>query len=379
MLASTSTGMSDSRRLVLIASVLVLIVFLLVVVSPNGGRVLGGAAGAGTTTAQLLRGPLKTVWGESSRMELKIGIVADLDQMSKVEGSHKPQWKSIFKKGTIKRYRNQGQISYDIEWEPDKEILGLLGEEGRGMEFSELVTYMGKLFTVDDRTGVVYELTQNMKAIPRHILMEGDGENAKGQKSEWATEKDGLLYIGSFGKEYVNSDGTIKNRWNMWVSVVDPFGRVTHEDWTDKYEVLRKATGASWPGYMIHEAIAFDQINRRWVVLPRRVSPDMYDEKTDERKGSNLVLILDEDFTRVERKFAVGPHIPLRGWSTFKFQPGSNNDVVVAVKTEEEENKQTGKSQQRSFITVFRLSDGAELMEQTPIPGPYKFEGLEFL
>jgi soluble calcium-activated nucleotidase 1 len=312
-------------------------------------------------------------------MELKVGIVADLDQMSKIEGAHKPQWKSIFKKGTIKRYRNQGQISYDIEWELDREIVGILGEEGRGMEFSELVTYHGKMYTVDDRTGVVYELTQDLKAIPRHILMEGDGENAKGQKSEWATEKDGLLYIGSFGKEYVNNDGTIKNRWNMWVSVVDKFGRVTHEDWTDKYEVLRKATGASWPGYMIHEAIHFDEINRRWVVLPRRVSGDAYNEKTDERMGSNLVLILDENFTRVEKKFAVGPAIPLRGWSTFKFQPGSNNDIIVAVKTEEEENKKTGMSMQRSFITVFRISDGAELMEQTPIPGGYKFEGLEFL
>lgn len=364
----------DVRRVLTVAGALAIILFVLYYISPRHR-----ATSPSDTTVTLRRGPLSTVWGESTRMELKIGIVTDLDQMSKIETAQKPQWRSYFKRGTIKRFRNQGQVSYDIQWEPDKEIVGVLGEEGRGMEFSELVTYQGKLLTVDDRTGVVFEITPELKAIPRHILMEGNGETSKGQKNEWATEKDGLLYVGSFGKEYVNSDGTIKNKWNLWVSVIDKNGKVWHEDWTDKYEVLRKATDASWPGYMIHEAIEFDPINRRWVVLPRRVSSDMYDEKTDERKGSNLVLILDEDFTRVERKFAVGPAIPLRGWSTFKFQPGSNNDVIVAVKTEEEENKKTGVAAQRSFITVFRLSDGAELMEQTPIPGSYKFEGLEFL
>lgn len=188
------------------------------------------------------------------------------------------------------------------------------------------------------------------------------------------------MYIGSFGKEYVNQDGTIKNRNNLWVSIIDENGAITHEDWTKKYDVLREATSATWPGYMIHEAIRFDEINRKWVVLPRRVSSDKYDEKLDERRGSNLVLILDEDFTRVERKFPVGPMIPLRGkalirktnqtitnthailgWSSFEFFPKSKNDIVVALKTEEEENKVTGKAFQRSFITVFRLSDGEEV------------------
>lgn len=55
--------------------------------------------------------------------------------------------------------------------------------------------------------------------------------------TEWATVKDNKLYIGSFGKEYVNQDGTIKNRWNLWVSVIDAHGGVAHEDWTERYEV----------------------------------------------------------------------------------------------------------------------------------------------
>lgn len=372
----TSRSLIESRRLSLLAAALFLFALVVLLWSPFPPN-----TNSATALAQsYLRGPLNTIWGESTKMELKIAIVTDMDQMSKVAGTKKPSWRSIFKRGTVRRFRNGEDITYDIEWDADKEIVGILGEEGRGMEFSELVSFQGKLLTVDDRTGVVFEITKDMKAIPRHILMEGDGNQSKGQKNEWATVKDGKLYVGSFGKEYVNSDGTIKNRWNLWVSVIDErTGQVTHEDWTHRYEVLRQATGSSWPGYMIHEAIEFDSINRKWVVLPRRVSPLMYDEKTDELKGSNLVLVLDEDFTRVEQHFAMGPAIPLRGWSSFKFVPGSNNDVIVALKTEEEENKQTGESQTRTFITIFRISDQKELMEQTPVPGAFKFEGLEFL
>ena len=335
-------------------------------------------SGAASRSKARLRGPLNTVWGESRPDELKLVIVSDLDQASAVDGK-KPTWRSIFKRGTLKHFKNHDGVIYSIDWEPDVNLIGGIGEEGRGMELSELQTWQGKLMSFDDRTGIAYEITKDMKAIARYILMEGDGLQPKGQKTEWATVKDGVMYVGSFGKEYVNQDGTIKNRWNLWVSTIDENGNVGHEDWTDKFEVLRKATGASWPGYMIHEAIRFDDVGRKWVVCPRRVSSDKYDEKLDERRGSNLVMILDEGFTKVERMFSVGPQIPLRGWSTFQFVPGTGNDVVVAVKTEEDENKLTGATQQRSFVTVFRLSDGKELMPQTPIPGKAKFEGLDFL
>jgi soluble calcium-activated nucleotidase 1 len=78
------------------------------------------------------------------------------------------------------------------------------------MELSDLVRYNDRLYSCDDRTGVVYEILQNpegAKAVPRYILMDGNGENSKGFKCEWGTVKDGLLYIGSFGKEFTNSDG----------------------------------------------------------------------------------------------------------------------------------------------------------------------------
>ena len=50
--------------------------------------------------------------------------------------------------------------------------------------------------------------------MPRHILTEGNGVTNKGQKTEWATVKDGLLYVGSFGKEYTTPDGK-----EVWVSI----------------------------------------------------------------------------------------------------------------------------------------------------------------
>ena len=49
------------------------------------------------------------------------------------------------------------------------------------MELSELVNFNGHLLSVDDRTGVVYKLTDG-KAVPWLILADGDGEAAKGFK-----------------------------------------------------------------------------------------------------------------------------------------------------------------------------------------------------
>ena len=53
------------------------------------------------------------------------------------------------------------------------------------MELSELVVFNGHLYSVDDRTGVVYKVTKDhkghWKVIPWVILAEGNGEETKGQ------------------------------------------------------------------------------------------------------------------------------------------------------------------------------------------------------
>lgn len=137
----------------------------------------------------------------------------------------------------------------------------------------------GKVYTFDDRSGIVYEVVHpdatTPRAYPRHILMEGDGDTNKGFKIEWATVKDGLLYTGSFGKEYTRADGSVENTNNMWVKTIDPQGRcvclsvtpiarhpphashfwgsIRHVDWTDNYVKLRRRMGCDFPGYVAHQ------------------------------------------------------------------------------------------------------------------------------
>lgn len=48
------------------------------------------------------------------------------------------------------------------------------------MELSELVAFNGHLYSVDDRTGVVYRIEGN-QAVPWVILTDGDGSVSKGQ------------------------------------------------------------------------------------------------------------------------------------------------------------------------------------------------------
>lgn len=296
-------------------------------------------------------------------------IVSDLDKKSKVDSDSKGKWRSVMKKGQLKRLENG---NYSIQWSTDTDLYTKVSEAGRGMELSALVEFNKHLYTFDDRTGLAFEIVGS-KAIPRFIMMEGDGNHDKGQKTEWATVKDGKLYVGSFGKEYTNPDGSIKNTNNMWVSVIDGRGVITHEDWTDRFNALRKAAGCPYPGYMIHEAISWSPHRKQWVVLPRRVSKEPYDENEDERRGSDTVLFASEDFSRIEVKHMT-PLTPTRGFSDFKFLPGSDDRVIVALKSEENEEQQT----QNTYITVFDV-DGTVLMEETEIPGGMKFEGIEFV
>ena len=298
----------------------------------------------------------------------RIIIIADLDKKSKVEEDKKGKWKSIAKKGLLTPHANG---TFSIDWVGDSEYTTKIAEAGRGMELSALLEYNDRLYAFDDRTGLVFEL-RGGKAIPRHILMEGDGNTDKGQKTEWATVKDGKMYVGSFGKEYTNPDGSIKNTNNMWVSVIDHRGVITRENWTDRFNKVREAAGCPYPGYMIHEAITWSPHRKQWVILPRRVSKEAYDENLDEKRGSNTVILASEDFSKIEVKH-ITPLTPTRGFSEFKFLPGSRDSIIVALKSEENEEQGT----QNSYITVFDL-DGKILMEETEIPGGMKFEGLEF-
>jgi hypothetical protein len=49
-----------------------------------------------------------------------------------------------------------------------------------------------------------------------------------------ATSLSSILYLGSFGKEYVNK-GHITGEKALWVTKIDAQRRVRHVDWTRQY------------------------------------------------------------------------------------------------------------------------------------------------
>ena len=257
-----------------------------------------------------------------------------------------------------------------------------MNEAGRGMELSELVRYQNQLLSMDDRTGIVFALegglsidTNNVKVVPTVITMEGDGHTTKGMKLEWATTKDGLLYLGSFGKEFTDNEGNIVNKNNLWVITVDREGRKTHLDWSENYEKIKAALGVEKQGYLIHEAITWSELRRQWIILPRRVSSLPYNEDLDEKMGSNKVVIFDEFFEKQPIVKDIGHITPERGFSTFKFVPGTNDDLILAIKSAEF--AETGK--QASYLSLFSLSTTEVYIDEEKIPGASKFEGLEFV
>lgn len=106
----------------------------------------------------------------------RIAVIADLDNSSSSE--KKLTWFSYMRRGHLSVSESGDKVA--VEWDADRVVLeSHLSEKGRGMELSELVAFNGKLYTVDDRTGIVYRIDGD-KAIPWVILTDGDGSVAKG-------------------------------------------------------------------------------------------------------------------------------------------------------------------------------------------------------
>ncbi|KAH8382755.1 hypothetical protein KR009_005127 [Drosophila setifemur] len=304
----------------------------------------------------------------------RIAMIADLDTSSKVtkgDGSH--TWRSYLKKGylTYTLARSEIQISWDDGAPTALESAFAL--KGRGMELSELVTFNGKLLSFDDRTGLIYEIA-NDKPIPWVILLDGDGHSAKGFKSEWATVKQETLYVGSMGKEWTTSAGDFENHNPMYVKAISTNGEVQSLNWVDKFKQLRlQSLQISWPGYMIHESGAWSEAKQRWFFLPRRCSKEKYNETKDEHMGCNVLVSADEGFTSIET-VRLDPEntTPTHGFSSFKFLPGTDDSIIVALKSEELNGKTA------TFITAFDTA-GKTLLPETRIETEFKYEGFEFI
>ena len=162
----------------------------------------------------------------------KIMAIADLDTKSKLKPND-PKYSSYLLNGKLTisiDHHNSNPLgrlaSIQFESEPT-EITTQYAYGDRGMELSELVVFNGKLYSCDDRTGIIYEIdTHNFNAIPWVILVDGDGvSTSKGFKCEWMTVKDEKLFIGGLGKEWTTSKGVMVNHNPQWVKVVGHLGK----------------------------------------------------------------------------------------------------------------------------------------------------------
>ncbi|KAG9263968.1 soluble calcium-activated nucleotidase 1 [Astyanax mexicanus] len=310
--------------------------------------------------------PLSPPERTSRGTRYRICVIADLDTNSRSE--KKLTWFSYMRKGHLLVSESGDKVA--VEWDPDRVVLeSHLAEKGRGMELSELVVFNGKLYSVDDRTGVVYHINRN-KAVPWVILPDGDGTISKGFKAEWLAVKDEHLFVGGLGKEWTTTSGEVVNDNPEWVKVVGFRGDVQHQNWVSKYNTLRSAAGINPPGYLIHESAAWSDTLQRWFFLPRRASAERYDETADERRATNLMLCCSAAFTDIVVS-QVGPFNPTHGFSSFKFIPNTDDQIIVALKSEEVSGKIA------SYIIAFTL-DGRILLPETKI-GDVKYEGLEFI
>lgn len=91
-------------------------------------------------------------------LKYRIAMVSDLEEKSKSD-TESDTWISYFKKGNLSYDLHLNEITIDWDDEGNGEehkSHNSSDDTGRGFELSELVTFRGRLVTVDDETGLIY-------------------------------------------------------------------------------------------------------------------------------------------------------------------------------------------------------------------------------
>jgi len=294
----------------------------------------------------------------------EFAMVTDLDKRSRHPEKH--QWKAFLKKGVLSRSSPEGNFS--VSWGATETLTTHTATKNRSMELSDIVRFNRNFFAGCDMTGIIFKVNPDTgRVFQRYAIADGNGDEPKPFKIEWATVKDNLLWVGSVGKEISDT-----LRPAEWVKTIDTSGDVSNIDWGPIYQVLRTATNTSFPGYLWHEAIHFDHRTRTWVILPRKVSYTGYDEHENEMKGGNLLIQANEDFTEIVVK-RVGPLQPEYGFTAVRKLPGT--DMYVALKVKETEVPNI----QHTVITVFDSEGNIRMDPPFVHVADFKYEGIEFL
>ena len=185
--------------------------------------------------------------------------------------------------------------------------------------------------------------------------------------------------MGSMGKAFTAADGTVMNRNNLYVAILNSRGELRRENWSNHYDVVREAVGAMDPGYIIMEAVLWSDHLNKWIFLPRRISADQYNDVKDEKKGSNKLVMVDASFrhpTVVD--IAMEDMNPLKGFSSFAFVPGTKDRHAIALRSIEEDCAiDGGDCKQRAYCLVFDVKTGEVLSPEIEIEGGHKYEGVE--
>ncbi|KAI6192112.1 Apyrase [Aphelenchoides bicaudatus] len=302
-------------------------------------------------------------------VQYPIMAIADQDKLAAYQSKL-----GLYTSSSVRGYFNVNlqTMNFTLEWVETFNYTSSLNSKGRGMELSDLKVFNGKLYAPDDKTSVIFRLTNNM-AIPWTIEADGDGLTNKTFKTEWLTIKDEELYVGGYGKEYTDKVGNWQNDNPLWVKVVDRFGRVRHVNWTQQFQAIRRSIGIEFPAYMIHESCQWSDVHQQWFFLPRKVSLEAYNENTDPYKAGNYLIRTDETFEHFTVVQLESQLQPTHGYSAFQFVPGTNDSVIIALKSEELDGFPFS-----SFYTVFNIN-GSIYVDETKVPGDYKLEGLEFV
>eukprot|EP00116_Pleurobrachia_bachei_P000746 sb/3461008/ len=312
----------------------------------------------------------------------QIALIEDGDSQNRPSDK---TWGSTYVRAKIEYTEDNGKKQMRFEVLNHTVLEYNLAEGGRGMELSELVKFNNELLSVDDRTGIVYAIENNM-VVPKHILVDGNGHSKKGFKGEWMTVKDHYLYVGGFGKPWTSKTGEIINYDPMWVKKISPEGAIEHRYWKRRYESLMKAAGVWYPGYIYYEAVCWSDVHEKWFFLPRRLSKEAYNEKDDERMGANVLLMADELFEKIEVVHVVS-QTPTHGFSSFKFLPYSNDNIIVALLSEEVDGHEAynEKDDERMGANVLLMADElfekievVHVVSQTPTHGFSSFKFLPY-
>eukprot|EP01080_Neovahlkampfia_damariscottae_P008310 gene8310-134_t len=295
-------------------------------------------------------------------------IISDMDQQSRIKSE--PSWQSILKNGTL--FFNKTTDKYTIKITNSIQIQSHYSRKLRGMELSELILFQNELLSFCDSSGIIYKINATSgEALPKHLVI-SDENKPDAFKMEWATKYGQELYIGSIGKEWV-VDGVTKHYIPNLIKIIDKHGKISTKNWTSVYEKVRKESNTTFPGYLQHEAVIWDNDIKRWLFAPRKASETIpYDEISDETQGSNLLIQMNS-WERVTNVSRFGPLEKDYGFSSFKKIPKTNHHYVV-LKT-----KEVSKPEKiiRSKIGVIDL-DGNMKSDWYDL-GDIKYEGIEIM